>query len=269
MQWRLIAYEVNDFFENMAIDEAIFLEASSGKVPPTLRFYGSSPAAVSIGYFQDIKKEVNIGECNKRNIGIVRRITGGKAVFHCDEITYSVAVSKPDKMFPADIAGTYHIISKCIVRGLAGLGIEAYLAEDKRMQPAGHYKSCCFSMPSKNELLVDERKICGSAQIRKKDGFLQHGSLLLNFSAQDTASLLLPRRSLEQIEDLNKAVTAINDELTAPLETREICRALENGFANELGIELAAGDLSAAEKSLKKSLAEKYKSSSWNLEGKK
>ena len=106
----------------MAIDEAIFHETIKSKKQPTIRFYGSNPQAVSIGYFQDAAKELNIEKCRREKIDIARRITGGRAVFHFNEITYSVAAGEHEKIFPADIAGTYKIISKCIARGLGDLG---------------------------------------------------------------------------------------------------------------------------------------------------
>ncbi len=83
----------------MAIDEAIFHETISSKREPTIRFYGSEPAAVSIGYFQDAKKDLNLGQCRHDGIDVVRRITGGRAVFHCNEITYSVTAGKRRKNF--------------------------------------------------------------------------------------------------------------------------------------------------------------------------
>jgi len=104
MLWRLLNFQIYDIFENMAIDESIFHETIKNKKPPTIRFYSSHPAAVSIGYFQDIRKEVNIEKCRKAGVDVVRRITGGKAVFHSDEITYSIVAGdqeKPDPALPA------------------------------------------------------------------------------------------------------------------------------------------------------------------------
>ena len=253
----------------MAIDEAIFRETIKNKKPPTIRFYGSRPAAVSIGYFQDVRKEVNIEKCRRAGVDIVRRITGGKAVFHCDEITYCVVAGDQEKIFPPDISGTYKVISKCIARGLAYLGIKADLAEGGRAGAGEEFKSCCFSVPSKNELLVEGRKICGSAQVRRRGGFLQHGSLLLAFDPGKTASLLLPARTPEQLEKLREAVTAINEELVSPVDVQEICLQLKKGFTDELGIELVEETLTSAEETLKNKLMKKYNDVNWNIERKK
>ncbi len=269
MAWRLLDFQNRDIFENMAIDESIFHETIKNRKHPTIRFYSSYPAAVSIGYFQDMRKEVNIEKCRSAGVDVVRRITGGKAVFHCNEITYCVVAGDQGKIFPSDISGTYKVISKCIARGLAYLGISANLAEGARVGSGEELKSCCFSIPSKNELLVEGRKICGSAQVRRKGGFLQHGSLLLAFDPRETASLLLPARTPEQLEKLRETVTAVNEELVSPIDVQKICSQLKKGFTDELGVELVEETLTLAEETLKNELMKKYIDMNWNMERKK
>ncbi len=265
MVWRLLNFQIHDIFENMAIDESLFQETIKNKKPPTIRFYSSYPAAISIGYFQDIKKEVNVEKCRKAGVDVVRRITGGKAVFHSHEITYCVVAGDTERTFPPDIAGAYKIISRCIARGLSYLGIGADLAHGSRKATGEELKSCCFSVPAESELLVHGRKICGSAQVRKKGGFLQHGSLLLAFDPQKTASLLLPARTPEQLEKLKKAVTAINEELISPVDVQDVCLQLKKGFTDELGIELAAETATATENKLTRELKKKYNDARWNM----
>jgi lipoate-protein ligase A len=269
MAWRLLDFQYLNIFENMAVDEAIFHETIKNKKNPTIRFYGSNPAAISIGYFQDAKKELNIKKCRDEGIDIARRITGGKAVFHCNEITYCVVAGKHEKRFPADIQGTYQVISKCIARGLGDLGIEAALAENGRAQAEAEMKSCCFSAPSRNELLVGGRKICGSAQVRRREGFLQHGLLLLDFNLERTAGFLLGARAPEQLKKLRQSVTAVNDELASPVDKREICSRLKRSFIEELGIDLEEGALTLVEETLKNELMKKYTDVNWNIERKK
>ena len=269
MAWRLLDFQNCDIFENMAIDESIFHETIKNRKHPTIRFYSSYPAAVSIGYFQDTRKEVNIEKCHRAGVDVVRRITGGKAVFHFHEITYCVVAGDRGKIFPSDISGTYKVISKCIARGLAYLGIRADLAEGDRVEAGVELKSCCFSVPSKNELLVGGRKICGSAQVRRRGGFLQHGSLLLTFDPGKTASLLLPARTSEQLEKLRETVTAVNEELASPVDVQEICLQLRKGFNDELGIELAEKIMTPGEETLKNELMKKYMNANWNIEREK
>lgn len=267
MSWRLLDFQYHNIFENMAIDEAIFQETIKNKKAPTIRFYNSRPVAISIGYFQDAKKEVNIEKCHSAGIDIARRITGGKAVFHFNEITYSVVAGDHEKSFPPDILGTYKVISRCIARGLTYLGIKADLLESGRVLPEQKSETYCFSVPSKNELLVKGRKICGSAQVRKRGGFLQHGSLLLAFDPVKTADFLLPLRSTEQIERLRKTVTSVNDEIVSPVDVQKVCFQLKKGFVDELGMNLTEEALTSTEEKLKNELMEKYTNTHWTMQG--
>ncbi len=269
MAWRVIDFQRYNAFENMAIDEAIFRETIKNKKPPTIRFYGWHPSAVSIGYFQDIKKEVNVENCRTAGVDIVRRLSGGKAVFHCAEVTYAVIACNTEESFPADILGTYKIISNCIARGLADLGIEAVLAETGRSLHDTDFKACCFSMPSRNELLVSGRKICGSAQMRSGGGFLQHGSILTGFDPVQTASFLLPTRTDLQLQQLKDSVAAINGEIALPVNEKEICVSLKKGFAEGLGREITEEPLTSAEEELVNKLAQKYADLRWNRDRKK
>jgi lipoyl(octanoyl) transferase len=269
MAWRFINFQRHNAFENMAIDEAIFRETIRNKKLPTIRFYGWQPAAVSIGYFQDVQKEVNIEKCHDGGVDIVRRLSGGKAVFHCSEVTYSVIACNDEQSFPADILGTYKIISKCIVRGLMYLGIEAVMAEAGRVLPDADFKSCCFSTPSQNELLVAARKICGSAQMRNKGGFLQHGSLLMDIDPTKMASFLLPMRTTVQIQKLKDSVTTINEEIVNPVNEEKICSILKRGFTEVLGAKIEENTLTDAEEKLVSNLIQKYTDSNWNMDGKK
>ena len=266
MTWRFLDYSQYTAYENMAIDEAIFRETINSNKKPTIRFYGWHPAAVSIGYFQDPKKELNLEQCGNMGIDIVRRLTGGKAVFHNDEITYSVVAGAGEKYFPADILGTYKVVSDCLIHGLSYLGIKANLAKGCRGMEDSNLKSCCFSVPSRNELLVDGRKICGSAQMRTKGGFLQHGSLLLNFDPVKALSVILSLSVSDQLAKLRNSVTAINEVITNPIETSDICDALKKGFADVLGTEIVEEPLTPGENRLKNDLIKKYKNLNWNID---
>ncbi len=265
---RFLNYQRYNAFENMAIDEAIFRETVKKK-KPTIRFYGWHPAAVSIGYFQEPQDEVNIEQCGKTGVDIVRRLTGGKAVFHDDEITYSVVACAGEKPFPADILGTYKVISDCLVQGLAYLGIKANLAPAGRAVKDPDLKSFCFSVPSRNELLVAGRKICGSAQMRTSSGFLQHGSLLLTFDPVKALSIILPFSTNEHLTKLGKTVAAINEVIDKPIETKEICDSLGKGFSDVLGAQIVKEPLTPGEITLKNELMKKYEDLRWNMEREK
>ncbi len=271
MSWRLIDYQIKDAFDNMAVDEAIFRETVKHNKTPTLRFYGWRPYAVSIGYFQELQNEINYDACRRSGVDVVRRLTGGKAVYHSNELTYSLAAANSETRFPDSISGAYEKISRCIARGLSLLGIVADLAPSARGAAIKEpdLASCCFSTPSGNELLADGRKICGSAQTRTRGGFLQHGALLMTFDPAATASLILTTHSSTQSEKLRRSVASVNELISAPVDAPILCTALKNGFEEELGIELIPGFLTPAEKELSEQLVKTYKSDAWNWERRK
>jgi len=262
--WRLIPYKQYSACENMAIDEAVLQATIKNRKSPTLRFYGWNPAAVSIGFFQDAEKEVNIEKCRASGIDIVRRLTGGKAVFHKVELTYCIAAGDDDNFFPSDIMGTYKTISDCLVEGLSRLGIKACLAENGRALAENQFKACCFSAASRHELLVEGRKICGSAQKRQKGGFLQHGSLLLDFNPEESAALMLPPRSDSELRILINSVTSIKRQTGRSIAPEKICSIMEESFCAILGMTTAEAPLSAEEIELKNKLINKYNDMNWN-----
>src|SRR5512145_3061472 len=122
--WRFLDSGPASGARNMAIDEGLLAEAAAGKAPPLLRLYTWSPPAVSLGRFQDAAGSVNAGACRERGIDIVRRITGGRAVLHDQELTYSV-IAPADGLFPDDVLGTYKMIAAALLAGLRNLGIAA------------------------------------------------------------------------------------------------------------------------------------------------
>jgi lipoate-protein ligase A len=171
MEWRLIKDGYHTGFMNMAIDEAIMTAHREGLVPPTIRFYQWSPPAVSLGYFQDLKKEINVDVCKDLGIDIVRRPTGGKAVLHDKELTYSFIIKENHSLVNNSILETYKKVSGGIIRGLSYLGIKAelvHLREKLKSAPSGNkakseishsdIKSICFSVPSQYEVQVDGKK---------------------------------------------------------------------------------------------------------------
>jgi lipoate-protein ligase A len=252
----------------MAIDEAIFRQTIKNKAKPTIRFYGWNPAAVSIGYFQDIQSALNLAQCSIAGIDVVRRLTGGKAVFHNDEITYCVTACAGEETFPGDILGTYKVVSDCLAKGLSYLGIKANLSNNCRTLKDPDLMPCCFSAASRYELLVNGRKICGSAQTRTKGGFLQHGSLLINFDPLKALSVIISADTPEQLAKLREAVVSINELIVGSFTAGDICSALQKGFAEVLGIEIIEESLTDQEISLKNELISKYKDLQWNINAK-
>lgn len=267
-EWRILPFQKLTAFENMAVDEAVLLNADSGNAPPTLRLYGWKPPAVSLGYFQDYYQDINTANCRALGLDIVRRPTGGKAVLHEHEVTYSVIAPRTDPLFPDSIIGTYKVISSCLAHALKSLGIHAISAEPGLERKSRGLDSFCFSEPSRHELLVAGRKICGSAQLRTKNAFLQHGSLLLDFDPGKASAILFPNPGQEELHDLARSVTSVKENSAAFASEEQVKEALVRSFRNVLGIELFETALSPEEEREKFRLVqEKYGTDKWNISG--
>jgi lipoate-protein ligase A len=254
----------------MAMDEAIFRVNQRKDSLPTLRIYRWCPPSISLGYFQKTRDEVDVAACSRYHVDIVRRPTGGKAVLHENDLTYAVIAKEHNPLFTPDILGTYRIISGCIADSLSELGIYAEMSVDSRTSGDDSLKAVCFSSPSHFELLVNKRKICGSAQVRSRGVFLQHGSILLDFDPVKTCALLAPRDGdrERQIEKLRESITSVYEQTGAEISVEKICHILQRGFEKKLGIELVEGRLTGEEEALMTRLIkDKYTNNTWNMEG--
>ncbi|MER2260178.1 MAG: lipoate--protein ligase family protein, partial [Priestia megaterium] len=182
-KWRFIDSNNRSPYYNMALDEALLEWHSKGEIPPTIRFYGWNPPTLSIGYFQKAEKEINFDKVKELGLGFVRRPTGGRGVLHDEELTYSVIVSEEYPNMPKTVTEAYRVISEGLLEGFRSLGLEAYFAiprsEEEKNSLKNPRSSVCFDAPSWYELVVEGRKIAGSAQTRQKGVILQHGSILL------------------------------------------------------------------------------------------
>ncbi|MEA1939307.1 MAG: biotin/lipoate A/B protein ligase family protein [Candidatus Caldatribacteriota bacterium] len=280
MNWRLIKDNYHSGFMNMAIDEAIMIAHREDLVPPTIRFYQWSPPAVSLGYFQDLKKEIDVDFCRNSGIDIVRRPTGGKAVLHDKELTYSFIISENHPLVNDSILETYKKISRGIIRGLSYLGIKAELVplkekfrenilSDKPQNPA-KYKSICFSVPSQYEVQVEGQKIVGSAQVRRKGIVLQHGSLLIKLEKDKLFSVFnFPStRIRERIKSKFKAIS-LDDILEEKINFSKLSEILPKGFEEEFSVGLTESALIKQEEIISQDLLEdKYLNYKWNYERK-
>ena len=251
--WRLLGLDTYDAYTNMAIDEAICRLRSQGKSPNTIRFYRWKPSAVSIGYFQIVTQEVNLDECARLGFDVIRRMTGGGAVYHAfeGEVTYSVIVNEDHRRIPKDIIQSYELICGGIVNGLESLGIHA------EFRPV-------------NDIDVGGRKISGNAQTRRWGVVLQHGTILLDTDARKMFTVL--RVTQEKISDkliksVEDRVTSIRRETGKNLSFEEVTEALKKSLPAALGVETFPGSLSEDEKELARQLIEeKYSKKEWIFE---
>lgn len=258
---------------NMAIDEALLLLHAEGKIPPTIRFYTWSPATLSIGYFQQAYKEIDLEKVQARGLGFVRRITGGRAVLHDQELTYSVVVRADHPLIPESVTESYRVISTGLLRGFQALGLEAHFAvprsQEERYALTNPRSSVCFDSPSWYELVVEGRKVAGSAQTRQKGVVLQHGSILLDLDVDLLFDLFrFPREEVkERLKgQFSRKAVAINHLVMRPVSLAEVKKAFKQGFAHAFGVELVENGLTREEEELAHRLAaEKYGQDAWNL----
>ncbi len=277
-EWRFIHTGHRSPAENMAIDEAILIAHSEGRVPPTLRFYGWNPPTLSIGYFQRAEQEIDLPALAARGYGFVRRSTGGRAVLHDKELTYSLVVSESYRGISGSITEAYRTLSMGLLHGFRNLGLEAEMVTPccKDRPAAGSKRDgspACFDSPSWYELVVEGRKIAGSAQLRTKGVVLQHGSIPLEMDADALFELLRfpsePVKERQKQAFIRKAVS-INQLLEAKeketVGIEKVERAFLDGFAGGLDISFVLSGLTAYEEELASRLVkEKYGSPSWNL----
>jgi lipoate-protein ligase A len=262
--WRLLPFRALRAAENMAIDEAVFRLNRPESLPPTLRFFGWNPPAVSLGYFQKASQEIDVNFCLREGIDIVRRPTGGKAVLHEHELTYSLVAAIDHPLFTGDILETYRVISACIVEALRRLGLAPEMVSEGRSAAGTPMEAYCFAAPSKYELLVGGRKICGSAQVRGGGAFLQHGSLLTDIDPLRAAAVMGIAAA-----GISGSTTTLREQLGRRIESNELAVILRAAFEETLGINLVDAGLTDPEEALKQELlAGKYDTSRWNLEGK-
>jgi lipoate-protein ligase A len=264
--WRFLPFKKNSAFENMAEDEAVYRENQRLGGPPTLRLFGWSPPSVSIGFFQDLEKDIDLAACRLSGIDVVRRITGGRAVLHDAEITYSLVSRENDPLFPPGILGRYQLISEAICDGLLTLGIHAEM-EARRIKPGNELREFCFSVPAQHEILVNGKKICGSAQARGGGAFLQHGSLLLDFDPASAFDLMTRDKSnrREKIQKLEASITSIHAAVRNRPAPVAVCAAISRAIEDKFGIRLKPGRLTSEETALKQRLIEmKYGTDRWN-----
>ncbi|MCI2879830.1 lipoate--protein ligase family protein [Staphylococcus hominis] len=268
--WNFINTGSHDPYYNMAMDEALLNFVSRGQIDPVVRFYTWNPATLSVGYFQRLKKEIDIDKVKEKGFGLIRRQTGGRGVLHDKELTYSVIVPESHPNMPSTITEAYRVISEGLLEGFKLLGFDAYFAiprskeeREKLKQPRS---AVCFDAPSWYELVVEGRKIAGSAQTRQKGVILQHGSLLQDVDVDELFDMFIFKndRLKEKMKKafVDKAV-AINDISDRHISIEEMEKAFEEGFKKGLNIEFKPLSLTENQLAEVKVLEEKYRSEEW------
>jgi lipoate-protein ligase A len=248
--WRLLLSPPAQGAWNMSVDEAILENAGRGEVPPTLRLYSWSPPCLSLGYAQSID-DVYIDNLQKKSWEIVRRPTGGKAILHTDELTYSICGPDNEPRLKGSVLESYQRLSLALLDGLNRMGIRADAAEKSKGQFEEDTENpVCFEVPSNYEITVAGKKIIGSAQARRKSGVLQHGSLpLFGDLARILQVLNFKNEQLrEQAEKrLSENAATVETVLGYKGDWWLACQAFRKAFQEILSLKLIPGKLTQTE----------------------
>ena len=241
--------DFRDGASNMAIDCAILEAVAAGLQPPTLRLYGWRPFCLSLGYGQRTR-DADLDALADRGWDLVRRPTGGKAILHGDELTYSLCLPQHHPLASGDVVESYRRISLGFLFALGELGLDAESErQEASLRPAA-VGPVCFEIPSHYEISVGGRKLIGSAQMRRKGGLLQHGSIPLRGDIArvcDVLSFASDEARARQNVRLGERAATLAELVGEPLTWSELANAIQRGFALAFDLELASGPLSAAE----------------------
>ncbi len=247
---------------NMAIDEAILTFHLRGETPPTLRAFTWKRPAISLGRFQDVEREILVEECAARGIDLVRRPTGGRAVLHVDEFTYSMTVSTAYDV-PSGVVAAYIWLAKGIMAALEEFGIHSEVSTNRVSK---EQTAACFAFSTQADLTSNGRKLVGSAQVWKEDTVLQQGTIPLEERGPLLFSLLrYPTEAARQAALASYQEATASVHAFAPQATREAVRdAFARGFSAALGVPFEPMPLTEGERELAEELAAtKYAMLDW------
>ncbi|OGW36756.1 MAG: hypothetical protein A2Y97_13610 [Nitrospirae bacterium RBG_13_39_12] len=256
--WRFIDTGLSSASYNMALDEAIATSVRKDSVPPTLRLYGWNIPSVTIGCFQKIS-DVDIKYCNKNNFPIVRRLTGGRAVLHNYELTYSFSVKTANRLFSKGLLDSYRKISRALSNALLKIGLSPE-TKMRRKTPLSR-SSICFQTTSFGEITINSRKVVGSAQKRWTDGLLQQGSIPYCIDESEIVKVF----GLESENIIEKPFIGLKD-LFPDLNPDSFKKIVRISFEETFNTWLIPSSPSGEEVSLAKELeAQKYLTQQWNF----
>ncbi len=260
MLWRYIPFTENNPYDNMAMDEALLSIYSKTK-QPILRLYGWSPAGISIGKYQKVEETLNLSACKEDGVAVVRRITGGGAIFHQKEITYCIVCSQDDiGMKNKTVKESFEKLTSFIMDFYIELGLTpAYAKEIYKDKKLGARCEFCFAGSEEYDIVIKNKKIGGNAQARKKGMIFQHGSIPLMDNAENAEVYFKNKINWENFTCLSKL-------LKNSLTIEQATQALTQAFTRVLGFELERIPVTTGEEEIKENfLLKKYTQDKWNL----
>ena len=263
--WRLLITPPRRGAWNMALDEAILEHMGRGDSLPTLRLYAWDPACLSLGQAQPFS-DVDVKRLKERGWEVVRRATGGRAILHTDELTYSVIAPNDEPGVAGTVLESYNRLAQALLLAVKKLELSVEMKQGKRDGNTTP-NPVCFEVPSTYEITVDGKKLIGSAQARKKEGVLQHGSLPLTGDLSRICQALVFENESAR-EDASKRLLAravtVESALGRSISWEQAAQAFIHAFEAQLGLSLKRGELSESEsRRAEELIQEKYDHPSW------
>lgn len=263
--WRLLITPPARGAWNMAVDEAVLDSIGRGESLPTFRLYTWEPACLSLGHAQPFA-DVDVPRLHARGWEVVRRATGGRAILHTDELTYSVIGSAEEPLLVGGVLESYNRIAQALLLAVKNLELPVEMKEGKTNDQALP-NPVCFEVPSTYEITVRGKKLIGSAQARKKEGVLQHGSLPLTGDLTRICQALVFDNETAR-EDASKRLlaraTTVESALRHAVSWETAAQAFIHAFEAQLGLCFEKGELSESESRRAEELVrEKYDHASW------
>ena len=264
--WRLIQSPPASGGWNMALDEAVLEAVGRGESLPTLRFYAWDPPCISLGAAQPIR-DVDVKRLRMKRWDLVRRSTGGRAILHTDELTYAVIAPIDNPHLAGGVLDSYRHLSAGLVAGLQHMGMSVEIEPEKQLTEEERGNPVCFQAPSAYEITVEQKKLLGSAQVRRRFGILQHGTLPLKGDITRICEVL----QFDSEEDRTSAADALQNRaataeelLGKPLSWETAAQAMSEGFRQALDLQLESEDPTPGELARAEELqGERFANSQW------
>jgi len=264
--WRLLVDPPAQGTWNMAVDESLLEHVGRGESLSTLRLYSWQPACLSLGYAQPFA-DVDTTRLKDHGWEVVRRPTGGRAILHTDELTYSITAPLEEPLVVGTVLESYNRLAQALVAAVRSLGIPVEVKNHEKGENSSAQGPVCFEVPSSYEITVNGKKLIGSAQARRKEGVLQHGTLpLYGDLGRITQALVFPDESARAAaaEKLLSRATTVESVLGRAVAWKTAAQAFVHAFETEMNRTLEQGDISDAERVRAEALLrEKYAHPSW------
>jgi lipoyl(octanoyl) transferase len=264
--WRLLHTPPSSGAWNMAVDESILEHIHRGEASSTLRLYSWNPPCLSLGHAQSFA-DVDMERVKVNGWEVVRRMTGGRAILHTDELTYSVTGSANEPVLTGGILESYNRLAQALMFAMRELGLPVEMKKEEVSHASDAANPVCFEVPSTYEITVGGKKLIGSAQARKKEGVLQHGSLPLTGDLTRICQALIFKDEAARENAARRLLaraTTVESITGVEKDWETAARAFVHGFEIQLGIHFQRGEMSRSESERAEELVnKKYAHPSW------